>query len=366
MTRTGSKTQTYQIKSVFSTDYLDMPVITASSAQSLTVPPAVTGATPPTQTLAASLFTVSYAFKAGTADPLGNTPPIVVPVPYTNFASADLVKGQASLGSTTLSTPQGVLNIQGTGVSGNLSSGSITFTCDAWTLAKQGTSVTKTLSFANSVVSGLASTFAVTCVYQQSVPPSFASALTNAVLTSGVASTWTLPAVTSGSFAYSSVAMTAAADIASFLSFTAATRTVSYNGNAYAAALTSSSVSFVLTDAEGGTSASMTQALDLQPVECGQALGSKVDATATIVLIKEYEPTIYFPEKLFTGPHTHTGYSCRGTYTQSVAIDSAVTGVTVVSTPDAGDSDKRPRVSVGSTTSATTTFTLTFSATFTF
>jgi len=88
-----------------------MPVITASAVQTLVVPTALTGATPPTQTLASSLFSVSYAFKAGIADPLGNTPPAVVPVPFTGFASANIVKGQATLGMTTLTSPKGVLTI---------------------------------------------------------------------------------------------------------------------------------------------------------------------------------------------------------------------------------------------------------------
>jgi len=113
---TASFTQTYQIRAVFSTDYLDQPTISPSrSSAQLTfpVPPASTGATPPTQYLYGSSFTVTYPFKAGTADSLGNTPPTITPLPYSGFSSSEISKGQPSLGTTFLDSPLGVLTAVG-------------------------------------------------------------------------------------------------------------------------------------------------------------------------------------------------------------------------------------------------------------
>jgi len=67
------------------------------------------------------------------------------------------------------------------------------------------------------------------------------------------------------------------------------------------------------------------------PAQCGQALiqSSAFETTQPIVILKEYAPTVYFPEILFTGPHTYTSYTCGGTYTQSITINAAVPGVVV-------------------------------------
>jgi len=111
---TASFTQSFQIKTVFSTDYLGQPTIshTLSTAQlTFSVPPATANATPPSQTLAASSFTVAYPIKAGTPDTLGNTPPAITPPPYAGFTSTETVMGQPSLGSPNLTTPEGSLDI---------------------------------------------------------------------------------------------------------------------------------------------------------------------------------------------------------------------------------------------------------------
>jgi len=121
----ASFSQTYVLKSVLSTAYLNQPTITHSltAAQlTFTVPPAAPGVVPPTQTLASSQFTVAYPIKAGTSDSLGNTPPTIVPVPYAGFTSAAIVKGQSSLGTTTLASPRG--SLIAVGFSGDLNSGS--------------------------------------------------------------------------------------------------------------------------------------------------------------------------------------------------------------------------------------------------
>jgi len=96
------------------------------------------------------------------------------------------------------------------------------------------------------------------------------------------------------------------------------------------------------------------------PQECLVRLSqSKTFETAQpILLTKEYEPTVFFPEILFSGPHTYTDYSCGGTYTQSIAIDSPLVGVTITDQP-AGP-DLRPSLSIGPQAPAGSSFTLTF------
>jgi len=46
-----------------------------------------------------------------------------------------------------------------------------------------------------------------------------------------------------------------------------------------------------------------------------------------------YEPTIYFPEKIFSGTFNNAGYPCGGTYTQSIVLDTAVAGVVITDQP---------------------------------
>ena len=84
------------------------------------------------------------------------------------------------------------------------------------------------------------------------------------------------------------------------------------------------------------------------------------ETSELIEVVLEYEPTIYFPETLFSGPHTYSGYPCKGTYTQSITIDAPVAGVVLTDHP--GGPDRRPRVEFRSP--PPTVFTLTFSARF--
>jgi len=119
---------------------------------------------------------VAYPIKAGTTDPLGNTPPAIAPVPYAGFSSTAIAKGQPSLGTTTLTSPRGVLTA--VGFSGDLdASSSLGFACDPWSLSNKGTSEPKILNFANSVEATFKASLQVTCTYELSIPPMFASAL---------------------------------------------------------------------------------------------------------------------------------------------------------------------------------------------
>jgi len=96
------------------------------------------------------------------------------------------------------------------------------------------------------------------------------------------------------------------------------------------------------------------------PPQCGQALTQSIafETTQPIVLVKEYQPTVFFPEVLFAGPHTYSGYACGGTYTQSITIDSPVAGVVITDQPSGAD--LRPSLAIGATAPAAVTFTLTF------
>jgi len=96
------------------------------------------------------------------------------------------------------------------------------------------------------------------------------------------------------------------------------------------------------------------------PPECLVSLtqNAAFETTQSIVLIQEYQPTVYFPQPLFAGPHTYTGYTCGGTYSQSITIDAPVPGVVITDQPTGAD--LRPRLAIGSTASAGSTFTLTF------
>ena len=134
-----------------------------------------------------------------------------------------------------------------------------------------------------------------------------------------MASIWTLPSVTAGSFAYESIRFEPSKDISAFLTFDPEKRTISFDGSEFSHYLgtSSHSVSFYLMDSEGLESGPTTQVINLvddRPAECSQALVSKMDKSA-IEVVKEYEPAIYFPQVLFTGPHTHVDYPCKGTYT---------------------------------------------------
>jgi len=76
---------------------------------------------------------VAYPIKTGILDPLGNTPPAIVPVPYVGFSSTEIAKGQSSLGTTSLTSPQGSLTA--VGFSGDLSpGGTLAFACDPWSI----------------------------------------------------------------------------------------------------------------------------------------------------------------------------------------------------------------------------------------
>jgi len=136
---------------------------------------------------------VAYAIKTGTSDLLGNTPPAIAPLPYTGFSTTAIVKGQASLGTTTLTSPQGSLTAA-VGFSGDLSpTGTLAFACDPWTTSNKGTSISKTLTFANSVDAAFTASLQVACSFGLSIAPMFASALTTQTITAGVASSWMLP-----------------------------------------------------------------------------------------------------------------------------------------------------------------------------
>jgi len=118
-------------------------------------------------------------------------------------------------------------------------------------MARQGTSVTKVLSFTNSVKTDFKATLNVQCDYQGYVPPAFATALANVTLISELNSAWKLPSVVEGSFAPTTVTFTAASPLNGFLTFDAATKIVSYDGTKYGTSLTTSTVTLILTDAEG-------------------------------------------------------------------------------------------------------------------
>jgi len=173
---TSSFTQSVQIKTVFSTDYVDQPTVTHSLTPvqlTFTVPPAVSGATPPTQTLAASFFTVAYPIKTGTTDALGNTPPAISPLPFAGFSTASILKIQSSLGWPSLTSPYGSLQ-SGPGFSGDLNpSSTIAFSCDSWTSSIAKTTLTKTLTFTNSVQPNFKASFQVNCAFGESYPPRF-------------------------------------------------------------------------------------------------------------------------------------------------------------------------------------------------
>jgi len=97
------------------------------------------------------------------------------------------------------------------------------------------------------------------------------------------------------------------------------------------------------------------------PSECGQALAQTRTWETTqqpIVLTKEYLPTVYFPETLFSGPHTFGGFACGGTYTQSIAIDVLPAGVVLKDQPTG--TDLRPSVSIFGSAAADSSFSLTF------
>lgn len=181
---TSSFTQSVRIKTVFSTDYVDQPTVTHSLTPvqlTFTVPPAVSGATPPTQTLAASFFTVAYPIKTGTTDALGNTPPAISPLPFAGFSTASILKIQSSLGWPSLTSPYGSLNA--VGFSGSLDPGStIAFSCDPWSTTNQKTTSAKTLVFNNNVEPAFTASFVVSCAFESAVLPVFVAALTTQVV----------------------------------------------------------------------------------------------------------------------------------------------------------------------------------------
>ena len=116
-------------------------------------------------------------------------------------------------------------------------------------------------------------------------------------------------------------------------------------------------------DNNGGvfsTLKSDTVTVNVLPAECSQALSqsSTFETTQPIVVVKEYSPTIYYPEKLFNGPHTYAGYSCGGTYTQSIAISTPTAGVVLTDQPTGAD--LRPKIAVSSSAPTGASFTLTF------
>ena len=121
----------------------------------------------------------TYPFKAGLADSLGNAPPAIVPVPYTGFTSNKIVKNQHSLGSSSLSKPEGVLVVEGEENTGEIpSEGDLNFYCDPWTPELQNTTTAVTLTFTNNVNADFTASFdRLSCAYEASSPPTFASPL---------------------------------------------------------------------------------------------------------------------------------------------------------------------------------------------
>jgi len=85
-------------------------------------------------------------------------------------------------------------------------------------------------------------------------------------------------------------------------------------------------------DENGGVySALMTDTITVTvlPSECGQSFTHTFETSTPIVITKEYEPTIYFQETLFSGPNTYTVHQCGGSYSQKLVIDADVAGVFV-------------------------------------
>ena len=68
----------------------------------------------------------------------------------------------------------------------------------------------------------------------------------------------------------------------------------------------------------------------------------------TIDLIRDYEPKVYFPDVIFTGPHTLADFDCGGTYTQTISLRDPVTGASIT---EAGGPILRPFLEVLETAS---------------
>ena len=92
------------------TEFLRQPTLT-SDALAFSIPPGASGE----QRVDASQIKVSYAFRSGNKDVLGNTPPAVYPEPFTGFSASDLILGKPSLGTSTLDNPTGVLTNKSAG-----------------------------------------------------------------------------------------------------------------------------------------------------------------------------------------------------------------------------------------------------------
>lgn len=120
----------------------------------------------------ASEIKVSYAFKSGDKDVLGNTPPAVYPEPFTGFSASDITLGKPSLGKTTLDNPTGVLTND---PAGKIKDGeTLNLVCPDWILAKMGTTEEHSQEFENDEKPIFKATLLFTCTYENSTPPSFA------------------------------------------------------------------------------------------------------------------------------------------------------------------------------------------------
>ena len=127
----------------------------------------------------------------------------------------------------------------------------------------EGTSSTVTINFANSVEPNFKASIVVRCAYQGYPPPYFSPALPTVVLTAGTSASWTLPPIVEGPFPPVTATFSAAPQVATYLTYLPLSKKVTFAGYMYTDALTSSSVSFMLTDAENILSGPYTQTLEM-------------------------------------------------------------------------------------------------------
>ena len=222
------------------------------------------------------------------------------------------------------------------------------------------------VTFSNRLEPAFEATVEIVCSFEDSVPPSFAAEPPEVALSAGSGKSWTPPEVVPGSFALSSVAFAAPETLATYLSYDEATRTVTFSDSDNTHFLAGEYAGTWTLTNEIGEQTTATQNLVLssdRPPECS-LLTSTLDSDSTIVVLREYGPKIYFPEFVFTGPHTYSGYNCTGVYTQTITSTGQLpNGVTLAAAQTSGD----PRSSVAVAASTPVgTFSLTFSCEYSF
>ncbi len=95
-----------------------------------------------------------------------------------------------------------------------------------------------------------------------------------------------------------------------------------------------------------------TISITIIPQECKPTTldPTKTFSSDVIDLIRDYEPKVYFPDVIFTGPHLLEGFDCGGTYTQTIRLRDPVFGASIT---EAGGPILRPFLEILATTSLT-------------